>query len=66
MTTDHAKIELPRAPRLRSSGRYLAFVYGLASYALSVATLLYTIGFVANSVVSKTIDSGPDVPCRRR
>jgi methanethiol S-methyltransferase len=49
-------------PRARSWGRYFAFVYGLASYGVSVGTLLYTIGFVANLVVSKTINSGPVPP----
>ena len=37
----------------------IAFFYGAASYALCLATLVYSIGFVGNLLVPKGIDSGP-------
>ena len=58
MAIKNAKIDVITEPRTRSLGRYFAFVYGLASYAVSVVTLLYAIGFVANLVVAKSIDIG--------
>jgi len=42
--------------------RLLAFVYGLASYAVFFVTFLYAVGFVSGLVVPKTIDSGAVVP----
>src|SRR5580658_1577703 len=42
--------------------RLLAFLYGLASYALFFVTFLYAVGFVSGLVVPKTIDSGVTVP----
>lgn len=43
-------------------GRLIAFLYGVAAYALAFGTLLYAIGFVEDLVVPKTIDSGVAVP----
>jgi methanethiol S-methyltransferase len=39
--------------------RIIVFIYGIVSYALGVASLLYLICFVNNIVVPKTIDSTP-------
>ena len=39
-------------------GAVSAFVFGLVAYASCLAALVYSIGFVANLVVPKTIDGG--------
>jgi len=39
-------------------GKVFAFVYGLAVYCLFVAVFLYAVGFVADWLVPKSIDSG--------
>ncbi|MCA9253319.1 MAG: hypothetical protein KDA54_19490 [Phycisphaerales bacterium] len=40
------------------ASRVACFVYGLSVYALFLATFVYTIGFIANIIVPKSIDSG--------
>ena len=42
--------------------RIAVLVFGIVSYAVGMASLLYAIGFIGNLVVPKTIDSGPPVP----
>jgi methanethiol S-methyltransferase len=39
--------------------KIVTFIYGIVSYALGVASLLYLICFLSNVVVPKTIDSAP-------
>jgi len=39
-------------------GALLSFLYGAAAYVLAMVTLLYSIGFVGNMFVPKSIDSG--------
>jgi methanethiol S-methyltransferase len=39
--------------------KFIVFAYGIVSYTLGVASLLYLICFLNNTVVSKTIDAAP-------
>lgn len=43
-------------------GRAIGFVFGIAVYAFFFAVFLYSIGFVGNLLVPKTIDSGAAGP----
>jgi protein-S-isoprenylcysteine O-methyltransferase Ste14 len=43
-------------------GRFIAFLYGLASYVVFAGAFLYAIGFVEGLVVPKGIDDGTVVP----
>jgi protein-S-isoprenylcysteine O-methyltransferase Ste14 len=42
--------------------RFIAFLYGVASYVLFLVTFLYAVGFVVGLVVPKNIDTGTAVP----
>jgi methanethiol S-methyltransferase len=48
------KLETQESPM----GRFIAFLYGLASYVVFFGAFLYAIGFVGGLVVPKTIDGG--------
>ena len=42
--------------------RIIALIYGIASYAIGVASILYAIGFTTGLIVPKTIDTGDATP----
>src|SRR5438067_3403157 len=42
--------------------RFIALLYGIAAYAAFVIAFLYTVGFVTDLAVPKTIDGGAVVP----
>ena len=43
-------------------GRYIGFLYGVVSYGIFFVTFLYLIGFLANFIVPKGIDTGAGAP----
>jgi protein-S-isoprenylcysteine O-methyltransferase Ste14 len=43
-------------------GRSITFIYGVATYIIFLATFLYSIGFVGNILVPKSMDSGMQGP----
>ena len=42
--------------------RIAAFIYGVTCYVIFLATFQYTVGFIGNLFVPKSIDSAPVVP----
>ncbi|WP_291850945.1 methanethiol S-methyltransferase [Bradyrhizobium sp.] len=58
-TTPVATLDQSRGSTL---GRFLAFLYGVASYAIFFVTFLYAVGFVTRLGVPKTIDDGAVSP----
>jgi protein-S-isoprenylcysteine O-methyltransferase Ste14 len=54
----HSRIADFRHPKEILMGRFVAFLYGLAAYAVFFVTFLYSVGFVEGMVVPRTIDNG--------
>src|SRR5690348_3630131 len=46
----------------KMAGRIAVFIYGVASYLVTLAAFVYAMGFLGNYGVSKSIDSGAQSP----
>ena len=62
MTAETTPVTVHSDSQASALGRFLAFLYGAANYAIFFVTFVYAVGFVTALVVPKTIDTGSDSP----